>query len=408
MKKFLEKFSVLCLSLILLSTYSVSAALPAMKQYFSGISPAKVEAMVSAPSLAVMCTIIAGIWLDKVLSEHLSITIGLILVTITGVIPVWCHTFAIIYVSRILLGVGLGLTNAHAITIIQKRYAGKKQAFLLGVRGSMETLGGAATTLAAGFLLKGGWNQSFWIYLTALPILILFLLFVKPLQKTEERGSSDNSSADSAASGISFSGFQSRWTACEILFLVSSLLLGALFIFVNTSNTMRLTDVVLDRQFGTAQDASVVLSLLQAVGVIGGIFYGKIREVQKRFMFPLTIFLYGLGSLLFAVAGSLPVLYLGALFSGYGNGLLATILFNRVSDILPDEKARVGTHFVLIGCNLGATSTPFIMDLLGRINSRNAFLFTVYAAVLAILAGIELFLGKAPAAADSRGQHEAD
>lgn len=410
MKKILEKTAVLCLSLILISTYSVSAALPQMKKFFSGVPASSVENMVSVTSLAVMCTVIGDIWLHRKISEKTSIVTGLILAAVSGTVPVWCRSFSLIFISRIALGIGVGLVNTCAITIIQDRYQGKEQAFLLGVRGAMETLGGAALTLVAGACLKDGWNKAFLIYLAALPILILFLLFGRgdgekssgperaaskqvSSQKHEKRfqgaaskrAASQQAASERAASKNSAKG--------EAFFMVSNMLLGGLFIFVNTSNTMRLPDVVIDRGIGTDQDASVVLSVLQAVGVIGGIFYGKIRSMMKKNMFPVTILIYGLGSAFFAFGRNLPMLYLGAVFAGYGNGLLTTILFNRLSDVLPPEKVGIGTHIILVGCNLGATSTPLIMKGLEKIRSGNTFLFSVYAAAMALLAAAE-FAGK--------------
>lgn len=371
MRSTLEKTAILGLSLMLVSTYSVTAALPGMKETFSAVNPALVEMLLSVTSLAIMCTIILDIFLHHLFSERLSITLGLVLVSFAGTVPLWCQSFVPLFFSRIALGIGLGLTNSYAITLIQGRYQGTEQAFLLGVRGAMETLGGALLTLLAGLLLSRGWRQAFWIYLAALPILLLFLLFVPKHQtQTQQRS-------------------HAVWTPSSLRFLVSGMLFGALCIFVNTSNTMRIPEYLIENQLGSARDASVVLSLLQAVGVVGGIFYGKLKGLMKDFMFPVTLLVFALGDLLFACSSNLAMVSIGAVCSGYGNGLLATILFNRVSETLPEESVSLGTHIVLVGCNLGATSTPLVMQLLGRINPSNTFLFVVYAAALAILGLVE-------------------
>lgn len=434
MRKMSERISILFLSLILLSAYSISAALPQMKASFPDVPPEWVEMMVSVSSLAVMLTVVADLWIRRLLSERASIICGLILVTFSGTVPVWCRGFGLIFASRVVLGIGLGLVNSCAITIIQDRYEGREQAYLLGVRGSMETLGGAVLTLVAGAFLKSGYSQAFWIYLTALPILILFLVFVKPGDvRSGNVGPGDvkpgDDSGDHISSGSPGELRNTEGNVCsrmygemkfgagkadpdraaaqasapragEAPFLATSLLMGALFIFVNTAATLRLPDVIIDRGLGTDQTASVVLAVLQAVGVIGGIFYGRLKDWMKGYMFPVTIFLYALGDLLFAFGSGLPVIFLGAVCSGYGNGLLTTILFNRLSEKLPKEKVSAGTHLILIGCNLGATSTPLVMKLLGMISTDNRFLFIVYAVVLIILAAAEFARGAAEHAAE--------
>ena len=93
MRKMSERISILFLSLILLSAYSISAALPQMKASFPDVPPEWVEMMVSVSSLAVMLTVVADLWIRRLLSERASIICGLILVTFSGTVPVWCRGF---------------------------------------------------------------------------------------------------------------------------------------------------------------------------------------------------------------------------------------------------------------------------------------------------------------------------
>lgn len=51
MKQFLEKVSILSLSLVLITSFSISSALPAMFDYYQGYSTGQVELLVSLPSL---------------------------------------------------------------------------------------------------------------------------------------------------------------------------------------------------------------------------------------------------------------------------------------------------------------------------------------------------------------------
>lgn len=378
----MKKTAILFLSLVLLSAYSVSAALPQMKASFSGMPSESVEMLISVSSLAVMFTIAADTWLHRHISERTSITAGLLLAALAGIVPVWCRSYGIFLFSRIVLGVGLGLVNSCAITIIQNLYSGREEAFLLGLRGSMETLGGALLTLIAGGLLKGGWHQAFWIYLAALPVLVLFLLFVPARPGSGQSGRSKDEAVPQKSAR--------PWTRGEALFMVFSMLMGGVFIFVNTFNTMRLADVVIERGLGTDQKAAAILSFLQAVGVVGGIFYGKLKAVLKGYTFPLIAFIYAASQLLFAFASSLPALYLASVFAGIGNGLMVTILLNRLSERLSGEKVATGTHVILIGCNVGASMAPVIMKLLGKIHGGNPFLFLACAVLLAVIGGIEL------------------
>mgnify|MGYP000597569212 CR=1 FL=1 len=71
---------------------------------------------------------------------------------------------------------GIGLINAKAIAIISQRYQGKERVQMLGIRGSMELIGGASCSLLVGQLLKIHWTFAFLIYGFGFVILIMYLL----------------------------------------------------------------------------------------------------------------------------------------------------------------------------------------------------------------------------------------
>ena len=58
MKNITEKLAILSLSLMLVSTYSISAVLPSMLGYFDKLSPSQVDILISIPSFAIMIMIL--------------------------------------------------------------------------------------------------------------------------------------------------------------------------------------------------------------------------------------------------------------------------------------------------------------------------------------------------------------
>ena len=58
MKQFLEKVSILSLSLVLITSFSISSALPAMFDYYQGYSTGQVELLVSLPSFGIMACLL--------------------------------------------------------------------------------------------------------------------------------------------------------------------------------------------------------------------------------------------------------------------------------------------------------------------------------------------------------------
>ena len=90
MKTFLEKLSLLSLSLMLVSTFSTSTALPQMIATYQqqGYATSQVEFLFSITSFTIMGILILNPFLNRVLSERVSVIIGLLLIAFGGSLPV--------------------------------------------------------------------------------------------------------------------------------------------------------------------------------------------------------------------------------------------------------------------------------------------------------------------------------
>lgn len=103
---------------------------------------------------------------------------GLLLLSVSGMVPVFVQEYPVVFASRIFLGIGIGLINAKAISIFSEYYEGREKATLLGYRGSAEVLGSAVMTLVAGKLVLIRWNLAFWVYALGFVIVLLYLVWV--------------------------------------------------------------------------------------------------------------------------------------------------------------------------------------------------------------------------------------
>ena len=373
MKRTMEKISILSLSLLLISTYAVSAVLPAMLEHFSDHSRTEVEQLIPITSFAIMIVILLNGWLSKILSERISIILGIILIAAAGSVPVFVQQYEVMFVSRLLLGVGIGLVNFHAINLINKRYEGNERSSLLGFRSAAEMLGNAALTLIAGQLLLFGWNRAFLVYLAAIPVLLLYLCFV-PKHASEMKREKVSEQDRKKKSWTDIRG--------HLGFLISSAFLGAMVICMNSANTLRIPSLVLERGIGTESQASVVLSAMMASGILGGICFGGLARKLKGKMTAVSMMLFGGGMMLIAVSGNMFVLGLGAVLAGASQNLVGTALFNNVGEKLPTGLVSLGTTFVLVGCNLGSSSSALLLKLIGYFSEKMSASFVVYATVM--------------------------
>ena len=331
MKTKMEKFAILSLSWMLISTYSVSTALPAMKEYYIEYSGSQVEFLVSAAALGITFTILFNTVIAKYLKERLMVAGGLLLLSVSGIIPVFTDIYPVILGSRFLLGIGIGLVNVKAISMISERYSGREQETLLGFRSSFEMLGNAVLTLITGQLLAFGWQKAFSVYALGFLVLALYLLFVP-----EKEGNVSETAI--------------FYTIC-----------GFLLVVANAACSLRIPVLVEERGFGTASTASIVLSILMIVGILAGFFYGNLLKICRKKIFFFCLAGYCAGMVLMAAAGSFLLFMAGVVITGFAHTTGITCVFNGAAADEPGELLSVVNSIVLVGCNLGSACAPFLI-----------------------------------------------
>ena len=70
--------------------------------------------------------------------------------------------------------------------------------------------------------------------------------------------------------------------------------------------------------------------------------------------------------LLTAYAGSLPLIGIGISIVGFFYTILVTYSFHQISEQIPQSSINTATSIVLVGCNLGAACSPFVLKWMGR------------------------------------------
>ncbi|MDQ8766612.1 MFS transporter [Streptococcus ruminantium] len=376
MKRILEKMSLLALSTMLVSTFAVSPAIPQMIEHFAkeGISAGQVENLVTITSFAIMVTLLLNGFIVRILSERAIIIIGLLLMATGGSMPVLFSAFPLVFLARILLGLGIGLINARAINIIGTFFTGKERVQMMGLRGSAEVLGSAGLTLLVGWLIQFGWQRAFMVYLFAMVILALFVLFVPQ----EEFAARSEIKLEEPGTKIKLDRYM--WQLGIILAFLAFFVIN-----VNTFLTIRIPQIVLEKGIGTAQQASLILSLMQVMGIVAGTLFGFLMGRLKGWLLAVSYAIYGLAVIGITVAGSLWLLGLGSMISGFFYSIILTIVFSQVADRVPKSLLNTVMTIVLMGCCTGGATSAILPIYLEKLNPTTTGAFGIYAIGCALI-----------------------
>lgn len=372
----LMKFSLLSISLLLTSPNAISGVMPALIERFPDVSRANVELLTTVPSFSMIIMIVASGFIARAIGDKATVTIGLAIAAVCGVIPFLATgSFAAIMASRIGFGVGLGLINSLAVSMIAKFFSGDEKATLMGFRSAFESLGQSAMTLVAGLLVVFGWNTSFLVYLLAVPILALFALFVPKAPA----GTGDAGDAGTAAPAPA----KQRVNAPVILIAVFLVVAVTMYIGL----TVRLSSVVTDSGFGTMQQASTLLSVMTIGGMLMGFVFGFINRTLKAQTLTIGLAALALGAIVIHFAPNFAVLCVGAMIAGISYPTMISYTFNQISEVCPKGSDTLCTSVVLVGCNLGAFTAPYTLRMVGALTGGSLSApFLVYGIVLLVIA----------------------
>ncbi len=363
MKRFMEKASILALSLVLTTAFSISSSLPAMFQYYKNYSSSQVELLVSLPSIGIMSLLMFNSVLERFVSERFMIILGLILYSICGLIPFFNQSYNLVFASRFVFGLGLGMMNPRAIAIISERFQGRERVQMLGYRGSAEVVGMALLTLAVGQLLHFGWTTTFLIYTVGFIVLALYLMFV-PYEKNESNKHKHLKSVR-------------KMTRKQINLSIFLAFIAGMIVCANVAITLRIPSLVLQAEIGNAETASWILSCMQLVGILAGVSFASLVSVLKNRLLTVTGIVFGLSQVMIGFSSQIWLLSLSALLAGFAYSVSLTAVFHIVSEKIPTHLVNRATAIVVLGCSSGASVSTFVLSLIGIISSAPIFIFSV-------------------------------
>ena len=173
MKKDLKiQIAILTIALYVASNSVVSGTLVFMQRDF-GISITNAESLITISSIATIVTIFLSEKITQKIGIKKCVLIGLFLVGISSILPIINTTYPSVFISRLIMGAGVGLFNGHSANYINVFYEGDKAYKLHGIRNSTEFISQMVFLFIAGILIKIHWKYAFLVYFFAFFINLL-------------------------------------------------------------------------------------------------------------------------------------------------------------------------------------------------------------------------------------------
>ncbi|WP_195701129.1 MFS transporter [Companilactobacillus futsaii] len=364
-RKILLVISLMALNIVEQAGGIISGEIPAMSKSFHGISITSVELIMTVVSITITIFVLTSGFISEKIGQKQTAVLGLAIAAIFSIVPAWTENFSIVLGSRIILGIGIGLANPLAISLIGEFFTGDTLATLMGWRSAIAGIGVAAMTFLSGQLLNISWHASYYSYLLFVPVLIMFILFVPQPEKHGLKNEKKESTQESKSTKeidpharLKVIGY-----AAILFFYLSLGMIGS----------VKLSLLYVEQGIGTATQASNALSLGGLVQLVGGALFGLAYKHFKRAILPVGIVLSGLGIAGIAFANSSSMVLFLLVISSIVGGMSIPYIFNKVSDYSTTETAPLNNGIVLVGSNLGSFFAPYIAAIFGS-SAQSAFL----------------------------------
>ncbi|CRH22722.1 MFS transporter [Carnobacterium maltaromaticum] len=344
----LIKISLLSVSLLIVSAGAIAANIPAISLAYPLVPKTLVEFITTMPSLFIILTVPISHKVARKIGYKLTVQIGVFMVLTAGIAPVFVHSFGLLFMSRVLFGVGIGLINPLLFSFATQLYKGQELSSVIGLQSACEGIGGMLITFSVGQLLITNWRLSFLAYLIALPILLLFTSFVPKVTPIIEK---EKNKLKKVKSTNTIYGY---------------FILLILVVTIYMSFSIKSTALLLEKGIGTATDGSNLLALVGLGSMLAGFLFGRTLTFTKSWT--VAISFLGLGISLFIIAYSQTIIWISiaSIFCGFSFRTFVPYLFNEVNQNQAGNSER-DTALLLIGFNLGAAFTPMSIALLERI-----------------------------------------
>ncbi|MCH4129454.1 MAG: MFS transporter [Lactiplantibacillus sp.] len=343
--------SILSLSTVTGITTAITGIIPQLKRAFPRVPTTLIEWVVTIANCSALITLLLNPRLTNRWGLRPVVISGLLLSAVMGLIPVFTANFTVIMLSRLGLGLGVGLFSPHAISLLTHSFTGELRARLLGYQTGLSALGNAVLLGLAGLLIGISWHAVFWLYGGLVIIAGLVARFVP-----------EPTSAAPLTTTKPASLPRHQWLLLGLTFITYLLIWGV---------QLKLPSFFAARHFGNAATINLTLAAMNIGGLLAGLTFGYLHRILHRYT--LTLGYAG-------AAGSVLVLWLApnatiaigaAVFFNFIYSYTGPYLVFTSNTGLDASQVNVLSSYLTIATIISAFFAPLVWNGLGQLGPQS-------------------------------------
>lgn len=339
---------IISISFALSLNSAISPLLANIKEAFPSASTAEIQVVYTIIQLGSIPVLLLGGWLSSYISKKIIAFASLCMLLLGSIVGFFGYkSLGLLYAASALIGSGMSLGQTMLFAIIADLYDDEGRATIGGMGGALFSITGVLYSSGSGWVADSyGWRYSYLLGLLTILWLVLLAFYLPPLKVPPKSGEKDG-------------GFISAVTPRYVFYVF----LGVLYtVSYNAFNTT-VSSLVVERELGSTQTASTVLSFCLFAGIPAGFMCGRLFRLVRDYFMTVALSLLALGLFTCALSTSVALLCLGGFLVGFGNGLRVPGNTVVIGEMFDSRTNALGIALYNALGSLGGFLSPYIFKL---------------------------------------------
>jgi MFS family permease len=347
MKKKLLMLTILLGSFASMADLVVTPAAANIFASFSYISPVMQNLFLTGPMLLSCIGALACGGLAKRFDKKSILIVSYVFFIVASVGGGLVHSIVYMVVMRLIVGFTYGVIMTASLGLIAEVFVEEKdRSFMLGAYSAVGCVIAMIMSAASGYIALGDWQNCFYIYLFAVPVLVMTIVYVP---KTAPEGESEEGTGDKKSI---------PWGKL-LPILVAYLLVNLTYCGL----TYYLSLYLEETGIGDASTAGICTSLVTCGSMIIGFVFSRIYVRTKRATPAIAFMISAVVFLTLSVTKSVAVLMVMCVLTGVSYMLSVAYYQTHVSYVVPPSVVSMAMGILTATLSVGGFLSPYFMYL---------------------------------------------
>lgn len=361
-KKMKIILSIVAISFIQGLQYCVSPVLGQIQEHYADVSVSLVQMLITAPALlSMVVALVSGSLVVKISKKRLLIFAGLT-AGVTGLIPFLSDSFILLFISRAIYGISLGLATALNVAVVADFFEGDERVSVMGIQAASVGAGMVVVTTLGGLLGSELFQKAYYINIIgfiSMAIIALCLPETGPVKVTGNENISLNKEVFKMA----------VFSFLEFFFLIT----------FTTNIAMHLSGSL----SGNTEISGYLTGIFSAAQIVIGLVLGIISKIAKKYTLSAAMLSFCIGGILLVLfPDNLMMLMIGSIFCGFSQGVFIPTIMVDAASAVNAASTAMASACLTCAMNFGQLLSPTVMNSLsslifGEETTTNVYLLAV-------------------------------